>query len=244
MNQEREESTSIPIACTLTPTELAALRNGLLPGLLVRASAQEPIPGGFRWRFDPQADLVKEAAMVIMLNTVAAGSCTSSCSSNLATGRYGSKSPGRREPQPFCPRCSTRRPRGPAGGDDAPPHRWFLPTCCLLRDRGMFCVLGLASLGAYALVDPCWRREFDPVRHLSNSSRLNLCGPSIRGIRRCVYRRFTPVAVDRRRSSTRSLGRSRSLPLPSWGFRHSLGSEGVNAPGVTSGPTWLERSRK
>jgi len=65
VNQKREESASLPIACTLTPAELAAMRNGLLPGLLTRASAKEPIPGGFRWRFDPQADLLKEAAAVI-----------------------------------------------------------------------------------------------------------------------------------------------------------------------------------
>ena len=65
MSQEHEESVSLPIACTLTPAELAAMRKGLLPGLLARASAKEPIRRGFRWRFDPQADLVKEAAAVI-----------------------------------------------------------------------------------------------------------------------------------------------------------------------------------
>ena len=56
---------SLPIACTLSPGELAAMRSGLLPGLLARSSAKEPIPGGFRWRFDPQASLVQEAAAVI-----------------------------------------------------------------------------------------------------------------------------------------------------------------------------------
>jgi hypothetical protein len=50
---------SLPIACTLTPADFAAMRNGLLPGLLAKASGKESIPGGFRWRFDPQADLVK-----------------------------------------------------------------------------------------------------------------------------------------------------------------------------------------
>jgi hypothetical protein len=65
MNQKREESESLPIACTLTPAEAATLRAGLLPGLLDRATAAEPIPGGFRWRFDPQADLVRKAAAVI-----------------------------------------------------------------------------------------------------------------------------------------------------------------------------------
>ena len=65
MSQERDESVSLPIECTLTPAEVAEMRNGLLPGLLARACAKESIPGGFRWRFDPQADLVKEAAAVI-----------------------------------------------------------------------------------------------------------------------------------------------------------------------------------
>jgi hypothetical protein len=65
MKQEREESESLPIACTLTPAEATAMRDGLLLGLLPRATATDPIPGGFRWRFDPQADLVKKAAAVI-----------------------------------------------------------------------------------------------------------------------------------------------------------------------------------
>ncbi len=65
MSQKRKESASLPIACTLTPAELAAMRNGLLPGLLDRARAREPMPGGFRWRFDLEAGLVKEAAAVI-----------------------------------------------------------------------------------------------------------------------------------------------------------------------------------
>jgi hypothetical protein len=47
------------------PSEFAAMRNGLLPALLARASAKESIPGGFRWQFHPQANLVKEAAAVI-----------------------------------------------------------------------------------------------------------------------------------------------------------------------------------
>src|SRR4029434_7732667 len=65
MKQEREESERLPIACTLTPPEATAMRDGLLPGLLAKATATDPIPGGFRWRFDPQADLVKKAAAVI-----------------------------------------------------------------------------------------------------------------------------------------------------------------------------------
>jgi hypothetical protein len=43
MSQEAEETVSLPIACTPTPAELAAMRNGLLPGLLARASAKEPV---------------------------------------------------------------------------------------------------------------------------------------------------------------------------------------------------------
>ena len=65
MNQQREDSTSLPIACTLTRDELASIREGLLPGLLARASAKESIAGGFRWRFDSQSNLVTEAAAVI-----------------------------------------------------------------------------------------------------------------------------------------------------------------------------------
>jgi hypothetical protein len=65
MNQQHEERPSPLITCTLTPAELVARRNGLLPGLLARASVKEPIPGGFRWRLEPQADLVKEIAAVV-----------------------------------------------------------------------------------------------------------------------------------------------------------------------------------
>jgi hypothetical protein len=65
MAERPEESSSIPVACILTAGELAAKRDGLLPGLLSKAKAQEPIPGGFRWRFDPEAGLLNEAAAVI-----------------------------------------------------------------------------------------------------------------------------------------------------------------------------------
>ena len=65
MNQEREASASPPIACTLTPAEFAAMRNGLLPGLLAKANAKEHVAGGIRWRFSPQADLLKEVGAVI-----------------------------------------------------------------------------------------------------------------------------------------------------------------------------------
>ncbi len=65
MNADREHSVSLPIACTLTPAELAAMRDRLLPGLLARASAKESIPGGYRWRFEPTPELVKDAGAVI-----------------------------------------------------------------------------------------------------------------------------------------------------------------------------------
>jgi hypothetical protein len=65
MTEDREDSSSLPIACTVTPAEFAALRDGLMPGLLSKAKAQEPIPGGFRWRFNPEAGLLNHAAAVI-----------------------------------------------------------------------------------------------------------------------------------------------------------------------------------
>ena len=65
MSPERETNEDLPIACTLTPGDLAAMRAGLLPGLLAEASACEPISGGFRWRFNPRVNLAKEAGSVI-----------------------------------------------------------------------------------------------------------------------------------------------------------------------------------
>ena len=56
---------SLPIACSLTLDELVAMRDSLLPGLLARANAQESIPGGFRWRFDPMLDMANEIGAVI-----------------------------------------------------------------------------------------------------------------------------------------------------------------------------------
>jgi hypothetical protein len=46
MNQNLGEEESLPIACTPTSTELESMREGLLPGLLVRASGREHLPGG------------------------------------------------------------------------------------------------------------------------------------------------------------------------------------------------------
>jgi len=65
MKREREDDAILPIACTLAPAEVAAMHDGLLPGLLSKASARERIPGGFRLRFNPQVNLVKEAGACI-----------------------------------------------------------------------------------------------------------------------------------------------------------------------------------
>jgi hypothetical protein len=65
MTEDHEGSSSLPIACTLTPGEFATMRDGLLPGLLRKARDGDPIPGGFRWRFNPEVGLLNEAAAVI-----------------------------------------------------------------------------------------------------------------------------------------------------------------------------------
>jgi hypothetical protein len=65
MAQKHGQEIGVPIACTLTAAELAAMRQGLLPGLLARAGAWERIAGGFRFQFVSQPDLVKQAAAVI-----------------------------------------------------------------------------------------------------------------------------------------------------------------------------------
>ena len=62
----------LPIACSLTLDELVAMRDGLLPGLLAKANAQESIPGGFRWRFEPTLDMAKEIGAVIDAEIAAA----------------------------------------------------------------------------------------------------------------------------------------------------------------------------
>jgi hypothetical protein len=65
MSEGEENRPSPPVACALTAEELAARRDRLLPGLLARARAREEVAGGFRWRFDPDGDLLREAAGVI-----------------------------------------------------------------------------------------------------------------------------------------------------------------------------------
>ena len=55
----------LPICCTLTPEELRRGRKALLPGILARAEAHEPVDGGYRFRFQSQAGLLPELAATI-----------------------------------------------------------------------------------------------------------------------------------------------------------------------------------
>ncbi len=55
----------LPVACTLTPAELLARRENLLPGLLARAATREEISDGYRWVFRPADGLVREIAAII-----------------------------------------------------------------------------------------------------------------------------------------------------------------------------------
>lgn len=65
MTPEQTGGSHPAIACSLTPGQVAAMGHGLLPGLVIRAQGREPIPGGFRWRFDPDPGLLNDAATVI-----------------------------------------------------------------------------------------------------------------------------------------------------------------------------------
>ncbi len=55
----------LPIACTLTPDELRRGREGLLPGIIARAHASEPISGGFRFRFKSEPGLLPALAAMM-----------------------------------------------------------------------------------------------------------------------------------------------------------------------------------
>ena len=55
----------IPIACTLNPAEMAARREGLLPGLAARAQERASLADGFRWRFAPSREVLEAIARVI-----------------------------------------------------------------------------------------------------------------------------------------------------------------------------------
>lgn len=55
----------LPIVCDLTPDEIQARRDGLLPGLLSEAFERVPVIDGYRWRFELSADLLIRAARTI-----------------------------------------------------------------------------------------------------------------------------------------------------------------------------------
>jgi hypothetical protein len=55
----------LPIACELTPAELAVRREELLRGLLALAQERITITNGLRWRFAPAAEFLTAAAKTI-----------------------------------------------------------------------------------------------------------------------------------------------------------------------------------
>jgi hypothetical protein len=55
----------LPIACTLTAEDLRQRRADLLPGLIARARASEPLDDGLRFRFDASSELLTELLQVI-----------------------------------------------------------------------------------------------------------------------------------------------------------------------------------
>lgn len=54
-----------PIVCTLTPEQLSAQREALLPGLLKRADERVPLERGYRMKFTPKAGLLDEIARIV-----------------------------------------------------------------------------------------------------------------------------------------------------------------------------------
>ena len=65
MTEPNPTTKVLPIACTLTPTELRERRAGLLEGLLVSAEHAEVLPGGYRLRFAPASETLTKIASVI-----------------------------------------------------------------------------------------------------------------------------------------------------------------------------------
>ena len=55
----------LPIACELTPTELAARREGLLPGLLEKAQERMNLSNGLRFSFAPSSEGLTAAVQTI-----------------------------------------------------------------------------------------------------------------------------------------------------------------------------------
>ncbi len=57
--------TQLPIVCTLTPSELRARRETLIPALAKRAEQIEPLTDGFRLRFQGAADVLSAIVQTI-----------------------------------------------------------------------------------------------------------------------------------------------------------------------------------
>jgi hypothetical protein len=55
----------LPVACTLTPADLAARRGSLLPGLAASAIGSSPVDGGLAWQFNFEQGLLPAIALVI-----------------------------------------------------------------------------------------------------------------------------------------------------------------------------------
>jgi hypothetical protein len=55
----------LPIACELTPAELAARREGLLPGLLEKAQQRMRLSNGLRFSFAPSSEFLRAAVQTI-----------------------------------------------------------------------------------------------------------------------------------------------------------------------------------
>ena len=58
-------NTSPPLACTLSPEQLASRRKDLLPGLFAKADQVDDLPDGFRLRFGYRPGLLAELSHVI-----------------------------------------------------------------------------------------------------------------------------------------------------------------------------------
>lgn len=57
--------TTLPIACTLSPDQLAAGRDTLLLGLADHAVQRTPLPGGMRLRFAATAERMRQIDAVV-----------------------------------------------------------------------------------------------------------------------------------------------------------------------------------
>ncbi|MEM7416325.1 MAG: hypothetical protein AAF389_12555 [Gemmatimonadota bacterium] len=59
------EIPQLPVACTLTSSQIESGREGLLPGLVSRAKRSERLSDGFRWYFDTEEGLLRQAGAVL-----------------------------------------------------------------------------------------------------------------------------------------------------------------------------------